>query len=94
MGLKGLRGTATKILFSHCFVFALETRGENGVNSFLNCHSVLMTDPLLTWKLIAFHNGRLFCYQFGLTIEWFCLICFSIIYCHFLDFTKAFLLCG
>ena len=53
----------------------------------------IMTDAPLICALIALHNGKLFCYQSGLIIEWFCLICFSI-YCLFLDFTKAFLLCG
>ena len=63
------------------------------VYSFLHYHPVLMTDAPLICALIALHNGKLFCYQSGLIIEWFCLICFSI-YCLFLDFTKAFLLCG
>ena len=41
--------------------------------SFLHYRPVLMTDAPLIFALTAFHNGQLFCYQFGLIIEWFCL---------------------
>lgn len=46
------------------------------VYSFLHYCPVLMTDAPLICALIALHNGKLFCYQSGLIIEWFCLICF------------------
>lgn len=62
----------SQIFFSRCFVFAFKTRGDMvPMYSFLYYHPVLMTDALLIWALIAFHNGQLFYYQFGLIIEWF-----------------------
>ena len=78
----------------HIALCLLLKQEENMVTvySFLHYHPVLITDASLICALVAFHNGQLFCYQFGLIIEWFCLICFSNF--HFLDFTKAFLLCG
>lgn len=50
------------------------------VYSFLHYHPVLMTDaPLICALIIALHNGKLFCYQSGLIIEWFCLMFFYLL---------------